>query len=75
MKKHFDIGNGLVISATFILFIIALFTTGFTKNLFLEAGVFLVSIKIILMSHRVSLLAKDIIAELNQIKEILNIIK
>jgi len=49
-KNHF--GNILVIATTFILFAIALFTTGLTKDLLLESGILLVSIKIIIMSHR-----------------------
>lgn len=40
MKKTFDLGNTLVIAITFILFAIALFVTGFAKDLLLETGVF-----------------------------------
>ena len=49
MKKNLDLGNAIIIALTFILFAIALFATGFTKDLLLEAGVLLVSVKIILM--------------------------
>jgi hypothetical protein len=37
---------------TFLLFGFALFTKGFTHDLLLEAGVFLVSVKLILMAHK-----------------------
>ena len=50
--KHFDAGSLLVMAITLVLFLIALFTTGFTHDLLLEAGVFLVSVKLILIGHR-----------------------
>ena len=46
MKNYLDTTNILVIVVTFILFAIALFATGFTKDLLLEAGVLLVSVKL-----------------------------
>ena len=52
MRKYFDLWSLLVIAITFMLFAIALFTKGLTHDLLLEAGVFLVSVKLILMSHR-----------------------
>lgn len=42
----------VVITLTVVLFIAALAVKGFTHDLFLEAGVFLVSAKLILMSRR-----------------------
>jgi|GEM_PF-580334 len=68
MKKYFDIGNALVIAITFFLFIMALFTTGLTKDLLLETGVFLVSVKIILMSYKNSMKEKEILDELKLIR-------
>lgn len=52
MRKHFDFWSILVIALTLILFIAALIIKGLTHDLLLEAGVFLVSVKLILMSHR-----------------------
>ncbi len=58
MEARMDFRNPLgatsvaVIVLTFILFTIALFAKGFTKDLLLEAGVFLVSVKLILMSYK-----------------------
>lgn len=68
MKKN-NLGNILVIATTFILFAIALFTTGFTKDLLLESGVLLVSIKIIIMSHTTANSNIEIIKKLNEINE------
>lgn len=51
-RKHFDPGSLLVILITFVLFVTALFTKGFTHDLLLEAGVFLVSVKLIIMAYK-----------------------
>jgi hypothetical protein len=69
MKKYFEFWNVSVIAITFILFVVALYSTGFTKNLLLEAGVFLVSIKIIMMSHRHSLSNREILKKMDEIIE------
>lgn len=69
MKKNFDLANFITIALTFILFVIALFVTGFTKGLLLEAGVLLVSIKIILMAAATRDTNKEIIKKLNEINE------
>jgi hypothetical protein len=71
MKRHFDTASMIVIIITFVLFLLALFTKGFTKDLLLEAGVFLVSVKIIMMAHQNSTYVKGVENELKEIKEIL----
>jgi hypothetical protein len=62
-----DRGSIIVASITFLLFSAALFTKGFTHDLFLEAGVFLVSVKIILMAYRNSLSVKEMQEKLDTI--------
>lgn len=69
MERKFDLGNTIIIVITFLLFTIALFSTGFTKDLLLESGVFLVSIKIIRMSSANKDSNKEIIKKLNEINE------
>jgi len=49
IRKYFDLGSLAVIIVTFILFAAALFSKGLTHDIFLEAGVFLVSVKLIIM--------------------------
>lgn len=71
MSEHFDLGTLIVIAITFILFAIALFTKGFTHDLLLEAGVFLVSVKLILMGYNTSTTNKEITKELQVIKALL----
>jgi hypothetical protein len=50
----------------------ALFFTGLTHALLLEAGVFLVSVKLILMAYKSSVSSAHIESELQEIKEILS---
>lgn len=69
MKQHFDTGSLITIIVTFILFVTALFTKGFTHDLLLEAGVFLVSVKLIIMAYKNSVVSKKILSELNDLKE------
>jgi len=68
---HFDIGSILVIMVTLILFTLALFSTGFAHDLLLEAGVFLVSVKLIIMAYKNSMSSEKIQRELHEIKKLL----
>lgn len=69
--KHFDTGSIIVIIITFILFAIALFTTGFTHDLLLEVGVFLVSVKLMMMAYKLSVTSEGIKHDIKEIKNIL----
>ena len=60
MRKYFDMGSVIVIIITFVLFVLALFTRGFTHDLLLEAAVFLVSVKLILIGYNNSVYVKSI---------------
>ena len=72
MKNHVDIGSYDVIVITFILFAMALFFKGITHDLLLEAGVFLVSVKLVMMSYKNNEFTKHLDDELHEIKDILN---
>ena len=50
--SYFDPVSLVVIVLTLVLFVIALFVTGFSHELLQECGVFLVSVKLIVMSHK-----------------------
>lgn len=52
LTRHLDFGSRLVIAVTFVLFGIALFVKGLGHDILLEAGVFLVSVKLILMAYK-----------------------
>ena len=75
MAKHFDPWTILAIALTLILFITALFLKGFTHDMRLEAGVFLISVKLIMMSYKNSVLAQNMKARLEQIHALLRELK
>lgn len=58
--KNTDPGSMAVIAITFILFTAALFIKGFTHDLLLEAAVFLVSVKLIILSYKTNQSVKAI---------------
>ena len=67
IRSPFDPGSWVVIAITLVLFIWALFEKGLTHDLLLEAGVFMVSVKLIIMSYKNSLMAARIDAKLDDI--------
>jgi hypothetical protein len=69
MKEHLDFWSLIVIVITFALFFLALLTKGFTHDLLLEAGVLLVSIKLILMAYKNSMTSKERLRELKAVKK------
>jgi len=68
-KRSIDKANSTVILVTFVLFAVALFVKGFTQGLLLEAGVFLVSVKLILGSYQNKILNQDILRKLEEIEK------
>ena len=67
LGKHFDVWSWLVIAITLVLFVVALFEKGLTHDLLLEAGVFLVSVKLILMTHKNGVAADTLQRKLDEI--------
>lgn len=55
MNRHIDIGSFIIALITLGLFVASLFVKGLPHDLFLETGVFLVSVKIIVMADYISL--------------------
>ena len=72
MRVHLDFGSIAVMIITVILFILALFVKGFTHDLFLEAGIFLVSAKIIIMAYRNGIASNRIEHKLDEILAVLD---
>ncbi|MBN2107737.1 MAG: hypothetical protein JW832_09940 [Deltaproteobacteria bacterium] len=70
-NKFIDMGSVLVMAITFILFTAALFTKGFTHDLFLEAGVFLVSVKLMIMVYRNGRASREIDQRLDALTALL----
>lgn len=71
MEKHIDFGSLAVIVITFLLFFVALFVKGMTHDILLEAGVLLVSIKLIMMAYKQKLYVDALTDELRELKELL----
>jgi len=71
MSAYFDVGSFIVIIVTFVLFVAALFTKGFTHDLLLEAGVLLVSVKLVMMAYKNSVYIESLVNELKEIKGLL----
>ena len=68
-KKTISTANYMIILITFLLFALALFTKGFTHDLLLETGVFLVSVKLILMAYSNKLATASIVKKLDEVKK------
>ncbi|RUM38130.1 MAG: hypothetical protein DSY70_08480 [Desulfobulbus sp.] len=67
MKKYFDAASLAVIVITFVLFVFALVAKGITHDLLLEAGVFLVSVKLIMMGYKNSQDHERILSQLRAV--------
>ncbi len=66
-----DLGSFVVMAITLVLFITALFTKGFSHDLLLEAGVFLVSVKLIMMNYKNKVASDAIQKQLQEIKDLI----
>ena len=71
MSKHIDLNSFIIIFITFLLFFIALFVKGLTQDMLLEAGVLLVSIKLIMMAYKHRVYIDELKEELREIKELI----
>lgn len=71
IRHYFDISSLLIILTTLVLFVAALYFTGFTHDLLLEAGVFLVSVKLILMSYKNTVASNKLHNELIEIRSLI----
>jgi len=68
--QHLDAGTIAVIILTLALFILSVFLKGITHDLLLEGGVFLVSVKLILLSYHNSVSTQAIQSKLDQIYDL-----
>ena len=68
MARHIDTASALTIAATLLLFGLALFNKGLTHDLLLEAGVFLVSVKLVLAGYKSDQMAETLQARLARIE-------
>jgi hypothetical protein len=71
IMRHFDTGSIAVITITLILFSVALFLKGLTHDMLLEAGVFMVSTKLILITYKNGKLGESLHLKLNEMNDTL----
>ncbi len=69
--KYLDVGSLAVIIVTLILFVFALYTKGLTHDILLEAGVFLISVKLIIKTYKNGRDMKYFGKQLGEIKSLL----
>lgn len=67
-RRLLDLTSHATVGITLALFLVALFVKGLTHDLLLEAGVFLVSAKLVIMGHKTSLATDELRHELRQIR-------
>ena len=67
--KNLDIESTIVITITFVLFGLALIIKGLTHEILLEAAVFLVSVKLIIMAGKSNVMKKSIETKLDAIHD------
>lgn len=73
LRGPLDNTSLFVILLTFILFVLALFTKGLTHDILLEAGVFLVSVKLIVMAYRDSQVTDSLHKKLDAIMRAIHV--
>ncbi len=71
-RSHLDPASLVVIALTLVLFVTAIFVKGLGHDLLLEAGVFLVSVKLILMAYQSGAAAKDLTRRLEDVRSTLS---
>ena len=71
MSNRLDFGSILIIVITFILFVVSLFVKGLSHEILLDSAVFLVSVKIIIMSFKNESYIKELSKQLEEIKSLI----
>ena len=69
--KYLDGTSWIIVIITLVLFVTAVFVKGFGHDLLLEAGVFLVSVKLILMSYKHSVTNERLSGRLQELAALL----
>ncbi len=71
LKERSDLGTTVVITITFVFFVASLYVKGFSHDALLDVAIFLVSIKLMLMSSRNNLHIKELNQRLDEIKKLI----
>jgi len=68
-QRILQIASGLTLLVTLVLFILAAFVHGLSSELLLEAGVFLISVKLVLSTQKSEILISQLQAQLDEINK------
>ena len=71
LRERLDMGSMAIIVITFTLFAVSLFQKGLIHEILVDTGIFLVSVKLIVMSFRNNLYMKDLNQQLEEIKKLI----
>ena len=71
LRERLDMGSMAIIVITFTLFTVSLFQKGLTHEILVDTGIFLVSVKLIVMSFKNNLYMKDLNQQLEEIKKLI----
>lgn len=66
--RHLDPWSRVIVVVTLAMFVAALFIKGFGHDILLEAGVFLVSVKLIMMAYKNSVAATKLTERLDALQ-------
>ena len=66
--KRLDAGSYVVILLTLALFAVSLWTKGLSHDLLLEAGVFVVSVKLIIMAYKNSAANRELLHRMEELR-------
>ena len=70
-QPFLDGASVFTVALTLVLFVVALFVKGVTHDLLLEAGVFLVSVKLVLMNYKNGVAMRTLEHHLDEIKSLI----
>ena len=71
LRERLDMGSLVIIFITFTLFVVSLFQKGLSHEILIDTGIFLVSVKLIVMSFKNNLYMKDLNQQLEEIKKLI----
>ena len=71
LRERLDMGSMAIIVITFTLFAVSLFQKGLSHEILIDTGIFLVSVKLIVMSFKNNLYMKDLNQQLEEIKKLI----
>jgi len=67
-QKLLRLASSLTLATTFVLFVAAAFLHGLSSEMLLEAGVFLISVKLVLSTQKSEIVVEELRAKLESIE-------